>query len=108
MALTPKERETLYGIKEDVAILRAETKGLKDTHEKIKVQVGTHDTTLYRNGLSSKVDAIHDWMNEQKASAVKISGEQKILGIEFSNNAKLALIGGGITIVNAFVTYYLK
>lgn len=114
MTLTNKEREALFTVQKDVALLVDWKPRQEETHEKLKVRVEGLEGSI-KNGLSTKVTALHDWMlsqqeeqKQQKLAAVKIDGEMKILGVKINGETRIALIVGSMAILSNIVIEIFK
>lgn len=103
MALTKSELATLHDIATKVALIEQQSKSMSDTHERIKTRVEGVEHTLYRNGLNSKVDELHEWMQEQKGEHKEV----RLLGMKIQSDTRLAIIQGAITLGGIVLAYVL-
>lgn len=108
MSLTKEERKTLYGIETQVALFFQRLDALSETQERLKVDMTSVKSTIYENGLNSRVRELHDWMKEQKLAAIKLNGETKILGMKINGELRNSIINGLFILLGIFLTYWLK
>lgn len=106
MALTTKEREALFTVQKDVALLVDWKPRQEETHEKLKIRMDSFEKTM-QNGLLSKVNSMYDWINEQKLAAVKLDGEIKILGFKTKAETRQGIIIGGVTLLANIIYHYV-
>lgn len=109
MALTTKEREALFTVQKDVALLVDWKPRQEETHEKLKFRVDSFERTL-QNGLLSKVNALHEYMikNEQeKLAVVKLDGDIKILGFKAKAETRQGVVIGTVAGLIQIVLFLL-
>jgi ABC-type hemin transport system substrate-binding protein len=75
--------------------------------ESQKVKVVRLHTTVFEDGLSSKVDELHEWMEVQKLAGVKLNGETKILGMKLNGDARIAFLNGVFIVVGILISKYI-
>lgn len=104
MPLTRAQDAILREIDHKLILLTERQNKQFETQDKIKARMDGVETTLYKNGLNSRVKEIHDWMMEQRrlASATALQDDQqeqeiKLLGVKMSAELKQNIITGVIT-----------
>jgi len=107
MALTKQEREVLYEIQKQLALSIQRHEAFIDTYERLKVDVKQLKSTVYENGLNTRVKELHDWMKEQKLAAIKLNGETKILGMKINGDTRLAFINGAFILLGMWLSFIL-
>ena len=107
MTLSHSEQQLLHDIDNKLVLLTERQEKQFETQDKIKVRMDGVETTLYKNGLNSRVKELHEWMLEQKEAKRKeeklqtLDDQQeheiKLMGIKMSAELKSKIITGFIT-----------
>lgn len=66
MALSKSEQALLHSIDNRLAVLTERDEKMRESVDRLKIKQELMETTIYKNGLSSQVKALYDWMVSEK------------------------------------------
>ena len=115
MPLTASERKVIEEIKEQVILTNERQKNQLESQDKIKIDVKRLQTTVYENGLNSRVKEIYEWVQEKKSAEQnaamnedKQEHEIKMLGVkvttEMRQNIYTGMIAGSFTLLGIILS----
>lgn len=92
--------ETLHEIDKKLDIYIERAKNLLDTHERIRLDVKRLNTTIYENGLNTRVKELHEEMLARKLVHVRNDQqdhERNLLGVKMTMELRQIIISGVIS-----------
>lgn len=101
-------------LEREVIELSAQLKTILSIFESQRLKVDKTYKTVFENGLSSRVEEMHQWLSElrkersdERIAAVKYNNERKLLGVKVSGEMRTGIIVGVVTIVGNIILRFV-